>query len=372
MGTVLMSNTLQAENYRAYVGTYTRGDSKGIYTFEIDSETGKASEPRLAAELVNPSFVAFDPTSKYLFAVNEVSDFPGSTGKGAGGVSGFKIDAATGNLTKINSQVSVGAGPCHLSVDKTGKAVVVANYGGGSVALLPIGEGGQLQEASSFIQHEGKSVNPRRQEAPHAHSANIDAGNKFVAVCDLGLDKVLVYKLDAVSGKLTPNEPAFCSVHPGAGPRHFSFHPSGKFAYANGEMELSVTAFSYDAIKGVLSQLGTWSTVPEGVSGDIHSTAECLCHPSGKFVYVSNRGHNSIAVFQVKDDGTLTPQGQVSTQGKIPRNFGITPDGKLLLAANQDSGTIFLFQIDQKTGALTPTGDSLNIPSPVCVRFIKK
>lgn len=368
----MLAPVLRAEEYRAYVGTYTSKDSKGIYTFELDTQSNSASEPRVAAELVNPSFLAFDPTASYLYAVAEVNDFPGATGKGAGGVVGFRIDKSTGELTKINSALSGGGAPCHLSIDKTGKVVVAANYGGGSVIALPIGEGGKLGEVSTFIQHEGKSVNRGRQEAPHAHAANVDPTNKFVMVNDLGCDKIFVYKLDAEAGKLTANDPPSVSLHPGAGPRHFSFHPNGKYAYCNNEMQLTATAFSYDSAKGVLSQLGTWTTVPDGTGFEGNSTAECLCHPSGKFVYVSNRGPNSIAIFQVQDDGTLKPAGFESTQGEIPRNFGITPDGKQLLAANQNSGTIVFFAIDQETGDLTPTGKTVNVPSPVCVRFLKK
>lgn len=368
--TQLSAEEASVDSIRVYVGTYTRGDSKGIYTFELDPKTGKTTEPELAAELVNPSFVAIAPSGKYLYAVNEVADFPNVKGKAAGGVTGFKLDAKSGKLTKINSQLSGGPGPCHLSVGHHGKCVVVANYGGGSVASLPIKENGELAPAASFIQHEGSSVNPRRQTGPHAHSANIDAKNNYAVVADLGLDKLLVYKLDAEQGTLTPNDPPSVSTIEGGGPRHLSFHPNGKFAYANNEIKLSVTAYSYDAEKGVLTPLVTESTVPEGTPLNGNSTAETLVHPSGKFLYVSNRGPNSIAMFRIKKDGTLKSLGQESTQGEIPRGFGIDPTGNFLLAGNQNSGTVVVFKINQKNGKLTPTGTKLNIPSPVNVRML--
>ncbi len=364
-----MAEEKQVDSIRVYVGTYTRKGSEGIYTFELDPQTGKATPPQLAAKLVNPSFVAISPSGKFLYAVNEVSNFPGANGKKAGGVTSFSMDAKSGKLTKLNSQISEGAGPCHLSVDHTGKCVIVANYGGGSVASLPVKANGELESAASFIQHEGSSVNPRRQKGPHAHSVNVDAGNNFAVVADLGLDKLLVYKLDAKEGTLTPNDPPSVSSNPGAGPRHFSFHPNGKFAYVCNEMQSSVTAYAYDAKQGVLTSRMTLSTLPEDYEDKGNSTAEALVHPSGKFLYVSNRVHDSIAMFQIKDDGTIKHIGNESTQGKIPRNFGIDPTGKYLLAANQDSNTIVVFEIDQSSGKLKSTGTVIEVPTPVCVRM---
>lgn len=355
---------------RVYVGTYTRGESQGIYTFLLNSLTGEATAPELAAELVNPSFLAFSPNNKFLYAVNEVSDFPGSSGRSAGGVTGFALDALSGKLTKLNSQHSGGAGPCHVVVDKTGKVVVVANYGGGSVASYAVNEDGSLEPASSFIQHEGSSVNPNRQTAPHAHSVNIDANNRFAVVADLGLDKLLVYKLDTATGKLTPNDPPSVSTPAGGGPRHLSFHPNGKFAYSNNEILPSVTAYKYDAENGLLTPMMTLSSVPEGYNDPGNSTAEVLVHPSGKFLYVSNRGHDSIAMYTINADGTLEAIGHESTRGNVPRNFGIDLTGKYLLAANQNSGTIVIFEIDQQTGKLKATGNVVDVPSPVCVRMV--
>jgi len=264
-----------ADAYYVYIGTYTGGkdgESKGIYRFTLDAKTGEASEPVLAAEATNPSFLAVHPDGTHLYAVGEIGRFQG---KSAGSVSAFTIDPASGELKPLNTQASGGSGPCHLVVDPSGRSVLVANYGGGSCAALPIGDGGQLQEASSFHQHAGSSVSPRRQKGPHAHSINTDPAGKFAFVADLGLDKILIYRLDAASGKLTPHDPPFVKAVPGGGPRHFAFHPSGKFAYTNLEMTSQVTAFSYDAAKGTLEPIHTLSTLPDDYKGN-NSTAETL------------------------------------------------------------------------------------------------
>ncbi|MCA8999798.1 MAG: lactonase family protein [Planctomycetaceae bacterium] len=366
---LLNGNIVMSETVRVYVGTYTRnGKSEGIYQFDLDAKTGQPSAPRAVARVTNPSFVAFDPKHQYLYSVAEVSDFPGADGP-AGGVAAFRIDPKSGDLSPLNEQLSGGAGPCHVSVDATGKNVLVANYGGGSCGCLPVREDGSLGKMSSFHQHQGSSVNPRRQEGPHAHSINVSPDNQFAMVADLGLDQILVYKFDPDQHTLTPHDPPSVSTHPGAGPRHFSFHPSGKFAYNCNEMQMTATAYAYDAQQGVLTPLQTITTLPDGGAGDNDSTAECLVHPSGKFVYISNRGHDSLAIFQVQGDGTLKPAGHAPTLGEIPRNFGITPDGRFVLAANQNSDTIVVFRVDLKSGALTPTGDRIEVPSPVCVRM---
>ncbi|MEZ5945121.1 MAG: lactonase family protein [Planctomycetaceae bacterium] len=359
------------ETARVYVGTYTSGDSEGVYSFELSLESGKPTEPVLAAKLTNPSFVAFDPQHHFLYAVNEVNDFPGAkpTKRGDGGVSAFRIDSATGKLTPLNSQLTRGGAPCHVSVDATGRNVLVANYGGGSVSVLPVNDDGSLKETSSFVQHEGSSVDPGRQEGPHAHSVNLSLDNKFAFVADLGLDQVLVYRFDAKNGTITPNDPPHASVKPGGGPRHFAFHPSGKFAYTNNEMTLVETAFKYDAAAGTLTPFQYISTIPDDAVRKGASTAETLVHPSGKFLYVSNRGHGSIAAFTIADDGSLTRIGNYSSGGKVPRNFGIDPTGKFLVAANQDNGVIEVLRIDQETGVLTETGHRINVPNPVCIRM---
>lgn len=352
-----------------YVGTYTGEKSKGIYAYRMDLANGRCEPIGLVAELKSPSFLAIHPNRKFLYAVNEISDL---NGKPTGGVSSLALDASTGRLTLLNQQSSEGAGPCHLVVDRSGKTVLVANYGGGSVAALPIGADGRLGPASSAIQHKGHSVNPARQKEPHAHSINVDLNNHFGMAADLGLDKVLVYRLDPAASKLSANEPPSVSVKPGSGPRHFAFHPGGKFAYVINEILCTVTAFAYDPQYGRLTERQTITTLPAGVKlVPEFSTAEVQVHPSGKFVYGSNRGHDSITVFAVNHgDGTLRFVQNQSTLGKIPRGFGIDPTGKFLLAGNQDSHTITVFRIDPQTGKLTATGDKLEVGSPVCVKFV--
>lgn len=353
---------------RVYIGTYTRGDSKGIYLCRLDVQTGKLSDPALAGETANPSFLAIHPSGDYLYAVGELGQFGG---KRSGAVSAFRIDRSTGKLELLNQQPSRGAGACHLVVDGSGKNVLVANYSGGSIAVLPVRDDGQLDEATAFVQHEGSSVNPRRQKGPHAHSINVAPDNRFAFVADLGLDKVLVYRFDAKNGTLTPNASAWATVKPGAGPRHFAFHPGGKSAYVINELQSTVTAFAYDTRRGVLTERQTLPTLPEGFDGD-STTAEVQVHPSGKFLYGSNRGHDSIAVFSIDSEtGRLTPVEHESTQGQAPRNFGIDPTGTFLLAANQNSHTVVVFRIDQDTGELTPTGQKVDVPSPVCIKVVR-
>lgn len=356
-----------AGKLRVYIGTYTRGDSKGIYVCELDRITGTLSEPRLAGEAVNPSFLAIHPSGRWLYAVGEISDFDGTK---TGGVSAFAIDRQTGQLKLLNQQSSRGAGPCHVVVDEAGRNALVANYGGGSVACLPIKADGQLAEASSFVQHTGSSVNPRRQEAPHAHSINVDPSGRFAVVADLGLDKVLVYRFESRQGELVPNDPPAASVEPGGGPRHFAFHPNGRFGYTNNEITSTVTAFEYDARRGVLTELETLSTLPADFDKEQNSTAEIRVHPNGKFLYVSNRGHNSIAIFTIDPStGRLTAAGHESTRGEIPRNFNLDPSGRFLLAANQDADNVVVFRVDASTGQLEATGSEVNVPSPVCIRY---
>ena len=352
---------------RVYVGTYTRGASKGIYAMNLDLASGKLSSPKLVAETVNPSFLAIHPSQKYLYSVSEV---PTTDGKKSGGVAAFSIDPDSGKLTELNRQASGGGGPCHVTVDKTGQVVLVANYGAGSAASLPITKDGKLEEAASVVQHRGSSVNPKRQEGPHAHSANIDAANKIAVVADLGLDKLMLYRLDPSTGKLTPNDPPHASVDPGAGPRHFTFHPDGKHAYVINELSSTVTAFNYDADKGSFEAIQTITTLPEDFDGN-NTTAEIQVHPSGKFLYGSNRGHNSIAMFSIDTKtGRLTALGHESSGGKTPRNFGVDPTGSYVLAANQDTDNIIVLRIDQQSGKLTPTGQSVTVGTPVCVKFV--
>ena len=353
---------------RVYFGTYTwKKPSKGIYMSCLDLADGSLRPIELAAELTSPSFLTLHPSRPLLYAVGEIGSF---AGKKAGAVSALAVDAKTGKLTLLNQQPSGGAGPCHVAVDRGGRNVLVANYSGGSIACLPIRADGSLDEPSSIVQHQGSGFDPKRQQGPHAHSIGADPAGRFVLAADLGLDKLFVYRLDA-AGKLTANDPPYGKVAPGAGPRHFAFHPSGRFVYVINEMHSTVTAFRYDAARGAMEQLQTISTLPAGFAGP-STTAEIEIHPSGKFLYGSNRGHDSIAAFTI-DQGTgrLQPGGHTSTQGRAPRNFAIDPTGAYLVAANQDSDNVVVFRIDGASGALRPTGQSLSVPLPVCVTFAR-
>jgi 6-phosphogluconolactonase len=350
-----------------YIGTYTGGGkSKGIYCYRLNMATGELAEVGVTEGVKNPSFLAIHPGGKYLYSVSEVSD---AGGKPTGAVTAFALDRKSGKLTSLNHQSSEGAGPCHVSVDKTGKCVLVANYGGGSVASLPIGADGSLAKAASAIQHEGSSVNPSRQAGPHAHSINVAPDNRFAFAADLGLDKVLIYKLDPAKGTITPNNPPFAATPAGGGPRHFAFHPSGRFAYVCNEMTSAVTAFAYDAETGALKEFQTITTLPKETPGN--STAEIQVHPSGRFLYCSNRGHDSLAIFTIDEKtGKLAATGHQSTLGKTPRNFGIDPTGTYVIACNQSTDSIVVFKVNQETGALMDAGKPVSVPSPVCVKFV--
>lgn len=356
--------------YLFYVGTYTEdgSKSKGIYAYRFDSSTGETTSLGLAAETTNPSFVALHPNGRFLYAVNEIQNY---NGPNSGGVSAFSIGRSTGKLTLLNEVPSRGADPCYITLDKTGKYVLVANYTGGSVAAFPVLEDGKLGEASAFVQHTGHGTNPERQEKAHAHSIDLSPDNRFAMVDDLGLDELLVYKFDSATGSLTPNDPPFAKFDAGAGPRHFALSPSGKFAYVVAEMHSTVTVFSNDEKTGTLHSLQTISALPKDFTGK-NDDAEIEMHPSGKFLYASNRGSDTITVFAVDPvKGTLTPVAYTPTQGKEPRSFEIDPTGKFLFAANQKSDNIVVFRIDPKTGRLTPTGKVLDVGAPVCVKFLK-
>ena len=357
----------QTRDYLVYIGTSGGAKSKGIYTCRFDAATGRLTQPSLAAETPNPTFITIHPNNRFLYAVNAVSNFGD---KKSGSISAFAIDRQTGKLTPLGQQSSGGPGPCHLIVDRTGRYVLAANYAGGSVCVLPIREDGSLGEATTFIQHQGSSVNPKRQEGPHAHGIYLDAANRFAFVPDLGLDKVMIYRFDAAQGLLTPNEPAFATVKAGSGPRHLAFHPNERFAYVINELSSTLTAFALDTKRGTLTELQTVSTLPEDFKAD-STAAEVEVHPSGKFIYGSNRGHDSIAVFGIDPmTGKLTFIEHVPTRGKVPRHFAIDPTTGFLLAENQATDNIFVFRIDPATGRLTPTEIMVETPAPICVQFV--
>ena len=357
-----------AQSSLVAVGTYTRTTSDGIYVCEFDGETGELDPVSSIAGAENPSFLALHPNGRTLYATSEIEDFEGER---QGALYAYDIDRDAGRLSLINVVGSGGAGPCHASVDATGRYLLAANYHGGSVCVAPINDDGSLEPLSCFIQHEGSSVNPNRQEQAHAHSINLDAQNRFAYVPDLGQDKVVIYRLDLERGELVANDPAYVGTEAGTGPRHFDFHPNGTRAYVINELGCTITGYDYDSESGALTPFHTVGTLPAAGFGRHNTTADIHVHPSGRFVYGSNRGHDSIAIFSVDEDtGRLTEAGHESTQGWTPRNFAIDPSGEFQLAANQDSDTIVSFRIGGESGALTPTGGVTEIPMPVCLRFL--
>jgi 6-phosphogluconolactonase len=355
----------KADSCLVYFGSYCEAQDEGIQVFSFDLSSGALTKVGGVSGVKNPSFLAIHPSKKFLYTVSETNEF---SGKNVGAVVAFALDDK-GVPTRVNAQSSEGQAPCHISLDRAGKNALVANYGNGSVAVLPIGEDGKLGAPSCSIQHEGKSVDKQRQEGPHAHAINLDPANRFALAADLGLDKILVYEFDGAKGTIAPNDPPAAAVPPGSGPRHFAFHPSGKYAYACGEMTSTVIAFTYDAGNGVLTEQQVLSTLPQETKGN--STAEIQVSPDGRHVYVSNRGHNSVAVFRVDETtGKLAAAGHCPTGGKTPRNFGIDPSGKWLIAANQESGNVVVFKIDAKSGMPSPVGHEVQVSKAVCVKFL--
>jgi 6-phosphogluconolactonase len=349
-----------------YVGTYTDGESLGIYRFTLDPASGAASDPVLAVEVENPSFLALHPNGRFLYAVGEMGEFRGEK---TGAVSAFAIDSASGDLTVLNQQPSMGTGPCHLVVDARGRVVLVANYGSGTVAVLPLGDDGRLGEPSSVQSHSGTGPNERRQEGPHAHGIALDAEERRAFVADLGADRLFVYDLDAAAGALAPSDPPVPAValEPGAGPRHVVFDPRGEVLYSINELDSTVTVLRYDAASGGLEKVQTTTTLPDDFEGE-NSTAEIAISPDGRFLYGSNRGHDSLAVFAVDPaSGRLTLVGHVSTGGHSPRHFAIDPTGGWLLAANQRSDSVVPYRLDPESGMPAAAGPAITVPSPVCV-----
>lgn len=350
-----------------YVGSYNTAKRKGIHAYRFDTTTGRLTSLGLAAEAVNPTFVTISRDGRFLYATKEVTRHEGKAG---GAVKAFAIDRKTCKLRFLNEVASGGTIPCYVVLDKTGRFAMVANYGSGSVEVIAVRKDGRLGKVTAFDQYSGSGVNPERQEGPHAHSINVSPDNRFAIAADLGLDKVFVYRFDERTGALAPNNPACATVSPGSGPRHIAFARNGRFVYVIGEMKSNITTFAYDAARGTLHKLQTISTLPKGYKAQ-SDCAEVAVGPSGKFVYGSNRGHDSIAVFAADSKkGTLTPIERVPSGGKCPRHFAIDPSGSWLLVANQESNTIAVFAIDRKTGRLAPTGETASVSSPACVRFV--
>ena len=346
-----------ADELLVYAGTYTNRGGKGTYVFRFRPDDGGLDPIGDAIPSESPSFLTIHPSDQYLYVTNETDP---------GGVTSYAIEAS-GTLTKLNEQPSHGAAPCHLMCDATGRFLIVVNYTSGTVSMYPIQDDGALGEASQTIEHEGSSILPR-QTGPHAHSVNIDAQNRFAYIADLGMDKVVIYEMDLEAGKL--DRVGELETAAGAGPRHFDFHPNGKNAYLINEIGCTVTALNYDSGSGALSEINTLSTVPGEVEKGF-STADIHIHPNGKFVYGSNRGHNTIACYSIDDSGAITFVDRTDVEA-VPRSFAIDPSGSFLLSAGQDSGKTTSFRIDQVTGALTTTGASADIPGCVCLKFLAR
>jgi 6-phosphogluconolactonase len=354
----------KAKEAKVYFGTYTSGESKGIYSAQFDSATGKLSKPQLVAETKNPSFLAVHPNGTWFYAVSETGD---AQGKPTGGVGAFSINP-DGSLYLLNKQPSGGAGPCHVALDRTGKCVLVATYGSGSVSALGLDADGRLLPGST-IQHRGSSVDPKRQTGPHAHQAVTSPDNRFALFCDLGLDKVIIYKLDAKNARLEPNDPPSASLKPGAGPRHLEFRPDGKFLYVINELDSTMSVFKWNARRGECTHVQTLSTLPESFEGTSYC-AELVFHPNGKFLFGSNRGHDGIVAFSVNaKDGTLKTIDYTSSGGKFPRFIGLDPSGKWLISLNQNSNNGIVLKVDSKAGKLEGPVHEFELGSPVCAVF---
>jgi 6-phosphogluconolactonase len=361
-----MNTARPARELLMYVGTYTSGKSEGIYLYRFSLGDGSLRRVGVTRGVSNPSYLTLDSARRFLYAVEETEEFEGEK---SGAVSAFKVDRKDGSLRFINRQASRGGAPCYISADNARRFVLVANYVGGNVAVLPVSKGGRLGKATDVEQDSGSGPNRERQEGPHAHCVQLDASNRHAYLCDLGTDKVMVYDFDARRGALTPNARPFVSLKPGAGPRHLTFDRAGRHVYVLNELDSTVTAFARTRTTGALRELKTYPMLPadfkgENTGADIHLT------PDGRFLYCSNRGHDSIAAFRVDSStGGLTPAGHTPTGGKTPRNFAVDPTGRFLLVANQRSDSVVTFRIDASTGALAATGHTTEIPSPVCLKL---
>lgn len=370
LATLSFGGPVSAQSVRVYLGTYTQAESQGIYLSYLDLVTGDLSEPQLVAEMANPTFLALDAESRTLYAVSEVAK---TTSYEGGAVHAYAVDSATGGLAYLNEQPSGGKAPCHVSVSAGGGHVLVANYSSGNVSVYPRDpQTGALQQASAFRQHEGRSAAQNsRQPGPRAHAFQTDATGRWALACDLGLDQVLIYQLDAATGELTPGEPAFAALAPGAGPRHLVFGPGDRTVYVVNELDSTVSVFGWEVERGALTLVQTLSTLPPDAGVERNTTAEIVIHPGGEFLYASNRGHDSLAIYRIDEvSGQLTSVGFAPTQGRQPRSFAFDPSGQYLIAANQNSDNLWVNRFDPATGLLEPVGTPRFLSRPVCVLFV--
>ena len=353
--------------YIAYIGTYTSGKGEGIYIFELDAATGKLTQTGVS-KLENPSYLTVDSRCRYLYAVVESDEFEGKNG---GAVCAFSINSKTGGLELLNCQPTKGVAPCHICTDSSGKYLFAANYGEGTITAFPIATDGSIEPHSSIIQHQGSGPNPDRQEKPHAHYVTLTPDEKHLCAVDLGIDRIMVYGFDMQNGCLIPDESLYVTLKPGSGPRHMEFHPNGKFAYLINELDSEIVVLGYSPSDSTFHKLQCISALPEGYTGISYGAAVHIS-PDGNFLYVSNRGHDSIGVFRVeKATGSLELVSHFPTHGKFPRDFALDPTGKFLFVANQNSDTIVQFEINCETGELERVGDIIEVPIPVCVKFVK-
>ena len=363
----IASVTHSAAEPVVFISAFASGDKAGIHAFRFDSENGALQPLHRTTDIQNPFFLSVSPDQRFLYAIN-ADKFGGADDEY---VAAYTLEDRTGRLKKLNQQSARGTASCYLDVDATGKTVVVANYASGSVASLPVKEDGMLGEAATFVQHTGSSIDSERQKGPNAHSIVISPDNRFALAADLGIDKILVYQLDAATAKLTPNEAQpFARMQPGSGPRHITFHPNGRHVYVINELANTVTCFDYTPASGTLIERQTLTTLPTGFTGKSY-TADLKITPDGKFLYGTNRGHDSIASYRIGDDGRLTLLSIDPSLGKGPQNLLITPDGRWLLCANMPGNSVIVFRIDSTSGKITASGTPVEMPMPSCIRWVK-
>ncbi|WPP49547.1 lactonase family protein [Catalinimonas niigatensis] len=348
-----------------YVGTYSDRGSQGIYVLEFDRTNGKLTEIQTLDDKESPSFLEVHPNGKYLYAVYREGM---NANDKSGTVTAFEIDSASGKLSKLNEQSSEGGGPCHVSIDPKGKLAYVSNYGGGNLAIYPIREDGSLGEASDRIQHHGSSVNENRQKEPHMHSIIPSENGKFIYASDLGIDKIMIYQPDRKSGKLSPAKTPYAASTPGAGPRHFTFHPDGKLAFSIEELSSTIASYSVDKNSGALTPIDQVATLPEDAQTQSNTTADIHVSPDGKFVYGSNRGHDSIVIYKIDPSGKMSYVDHEPTKGAHPRNFCMDDKGEFVFVANRDDDNVVVFKRDAATGKLSYTGNQAKVPAAVCVQ----